>query len=113
MQNQNQTIPSPISGNALIDTGATHTSIDDAIAQQAGLAVTGTATMSSATHAHQTVNTYAGIIDFVGMAGTVTCNRAQGVNLQTHGIIALLGRDVLEHCLLVYNGQDGSFSLSV
>ena len=29
------------------------------------------------------------------------------------GVIALLGRDVLAMCVLVYNGTDGSVSLSI
>ncbi len=36
-----------------------------------------------------------------------------GSQLSAQGIVALIGRDVLQHFLLVYNGPAGMFSLSV
>jgi hypothetical protein len=33
--------------------------------------------------------------------------------IAAQGILMLLGRDVLAHCQLVYNGLTGHFSLSV
>ena len=40
-------------------------------------------------------------------------NRAMGVTLKAHGIVALVGRDLLRNCLFAYNGANGSFSLSI
>jgi hypothetical protein len=36
-----------------------------------------------------------------------------GAPLQSQGIPVLLGRDVLQHCVLVHNGTMGSLSLSI
>ena len=44
---------------------------------------------------------------------TISVNRAFGANLAIQGLIALIGRDLLAQCVLVYNGLDGSFSLSI
>ena len=39
--------------------------------------------------------------------------QAFGAKLAPQGLIALIGRDVLMNCVLVYNGIDGSFSISL
>ena len=44
---------------------------------------------------------------------SVNTFRAYGVNLESQKLIALFGRDLLARCVLVYNGTDGSFSLSL
>jgi hypothetical protein len=36
-----------------------------------------------------------------------------GVHYQKQGIHGLIGRDVLQHMLLVYNGYSGDFTLAV
>jgi len=69
--------------------------------------------MSSATHVDETVPIYAGKIEILGISISVNVLKAYGSNLQAQGLIALIGRDVLNKCVLVYNGPDGSFSLSV
>ena len=35
-----------------------------------------------------------------------------GANLEPRGSIALIGRDELKQLVLIYNGTDGSFTLS-
>ena len=105
--------PPPVSGRALIDTGATMTCVDSAAAQQAGLAFVDSGTMTSATHANETVPVFAGRLIIEATSITVNANRAFGANLAPQGLIALIGRDLLAQCVLVYNGLDGSFSLSI
>ena len=39
--------------------------------------------------------------------------RAYGASLASQGLIVLIGRDMLANCVLVYNGPDSSFSLSL
>jgi hypothetical protein len=50
-------------------------------------------------------------MEVVGV-GQVNLRRAYGVNIQAQGIIALIGRDLLENMILVYNGAEGMFSLA-
>ena len=105
--------PPPVSGRALIDTGATMTCVDSAAAQQAGLAFVDSGTMTSATHTNEKVPVFAGRLIIEATSITVNANRAFGANLAPQGLIALIGRDLLAQCVLVYNGLDGSFSLSI
>lgn len=105
--------PHPVSGFALIDTGASSTCIDQNAAEGAGLAVVDSGPMSSATHANEIVPIYAGKIEIIGMSISVNVMRAYGVNLNSQDLIALIGRDLLSQCVLVYNGLEGSFSLSI
>ena len=40
-------------------------------------------------------------------------NRAMGASLKAQGLVALIGRDILRACVLVYNGGAGTFSRSI
>ena len=113
VSDKGQDPPDPISGLALIDTGASVTCVDSVAARQAGLALVDTGTMSSATHANEIVPVFAGGLVIEAASITVNVNRAVGANLASQNLIALIGRDVLAKCMLVYNGLDGSFSLSI
>lgn len=108
-------IPAPVAGFALIDTGASVTCIDVASAQQAGLAISGTGSMNSATHANEQVPLFAGRLDIAGLDPNIAIWRALGANLREmhNGIIALIGRDVLKGTVLIYNGLTGTVSLSL
>ena len=106
-------LPPSLSGRALIDTGATMTCVDADAARRAGLAQVDSGTMTSATHANEKVPIFAGRLIMDAASITVNANRAIGANLSPQGLIALIGRDLLAQCVLVYNGLDGSFSLSI
>ena len=67
--------------------------------------------MASATHPEEIVPIFAGQIQVQGL-GEINAHRAFGANLETQGIVALIGRDVLKQLVLIYNGTDGSFTLS-
>jgi len=43
----------------------------------------------------------------------VDAPRAVGAALKAQGIVALIGRDVLQHCTLYYNGPAGQITLSI
>lgn len=103
----------PISGRALIDTGAKFTCVNAISARQAGLTQIDSETMNSATHANQKVPVFTGRIIIQGSNMTITANRAYGANLTAQDLVALIGRDMLERCVFVYNGSDGSCSLSL
>ena len=105
-------IPTSVTGTALIDTGASVTCIDRSAAEKAGLAIVDSGKISSVTHANEVVPIFAGRLDIHGLR-TVNTFRAYGVNLESQKLIALFGRDLLARCVLVYNGTDDSFSLSL
>jgi predicted aspartyl protease len=109
---QGKTLPTPISGLALIDTGATGTCIDDEAAQKLGLPVIDVAQMASATHANQECKVYPVQIDIQG-ALTLSSPRTIGAALAPQGLLILIGRDVLRNCNLFYNGPIGQFTLSM
>ena len=102
-----------IEGILLVDTGALETCIDQSAAEQAGLQVVDSGLLSSATQADQVVPIYTGVSEVRESGVTITCDRAYGVNLSPQGKIALLGRDVLRRSILIYNGLDGSYNLSM
>jgi predicted aspartyl protease len=106
-------LPPPVSGLALIDTGASVTCVDDAAAQALRLPVIDVVTMTSASHVATQQNVYPLQIEAVGFPMTINAPRVMGAALQAQGLVLLIGRDVLQHCLLVYNGLTGSFSLSI
>ena len=105
-------IPTSVTGMALIDTGASVTCIDQSAARKAGLAIVDSGNISSVTHANEVVPIFAGRLDIHGLRAVNTF-RAYGVNLESQKLIALFGRDLLASCVLVYNGTDDSFSLSL
>ena len=108
-----ETPPTPLAGLALIDTGASSTCVDREAAERAGLAVVDSGPISSATHQNEVAPIYAGRLNLAGIPQDIDAKRAYGANLEPQGLIALIGRDMPANCVLVYNGLDGSFSLSL
>ena len=106
-------VPAPVVGYALVDTGASSTCFDKNAADKAGLPIVDSGPMHSATHANETVPIYAGSLTIQGANINLLAHRAYGVNLAAQDLIALIGRDVLSKCILVYNGSDSSFSISI
>lgn len=106
-------LPPPVDGIALIDTGAAGTCIDADVATKLSLPVTGSGSITSATHAAIPCNLHPIQVEVVGWPVKFHTNRAMGTSLKAHGIIALIGRDVLRNCILIYNGAAGTFSLSI
>ena len=107
------TLPAPVSGLALIDTGASVTCVDQDAANQLQLPAIDVVQVASASHAAVDQNVYPIQVEVVGLPITVNAPRAIGAALAAQGILVLLGRDVLQHCVLVYNGTAGSISLSI
>ena len=70
---------------------------------------------SSATHRNVVVPVFSGRLEIPGFLNFDVPQGLMGVNL--HGnrmnIIALIGRDLLGAAILIYNGMDGHFSISV
>src|SRR5487761_1724435 len=101
---QGITLPTPLSGLALIDTGASVTCIDEAAAQQLQLPVVGTTQMVSASHANVQQNIYPVQIELVGANITIESPQTMAAALAAQGLLMLIGRDVLANCTLFYNG---------
>lgn len=106
-------LPAPESGLALIDTGATSTCIDDAAATRLGLPAIDVVTIASASHASTQQNVHPIQIEVIGLPITISAPRAIAAPLAAQGLLVLIGRDVLQHCTLFYNGPGGSVSMSV
>lgn len=105
-------VPAPISGEALIDTGASTTCIDDAKAQELHLPVVDVVNMTSASHASTQQNVYPVLIEVPGGI-RINVPRAIAANLAPQGLVALIGRDFLQRCTLFYNGPNGVITLSL
>lgn len=119
LQAAQQPLPQPVSIRALVDTGASCTCIDPSVLQSLQLTPTGSASMHTPTTG--AIPAAADQYD-VGLAifaatnqvplflATVPVIAAQ--LLQAQGIHALIGRDILQQCVLHYNGAIGTFTLA-
>jgi len=113
-----QQIPAPQIIRALVDTGASITSIDPSVLTALNLTATG----STLIHTPSTGNqpTTADVFD-IGLIIAASNNQPLlsidimpvicSELLVTQGFHALIGRDVLAQCVLIYNGETNSFTL--
>ena len=108
---QGKTLPTPKSGLALIDTGASNTCVDEQAAKDLGLPVIDVANMQSASHEKHECNIYP--VQIITPIVTLNAPRAMGAALASQGLLVLIGRDVLQNCNLFYNGPMGQFTLSL
>jgi hypothetical protein len=103
-----QRTPAPVRGLGLIDTGSTLSFVDTQMAGALSLAPTGytaisTVTPGSTDHfmslhdAALTIVGHGGVIEFASVH-VVVCD------LSALGVSVLIGRDVLDQCLLQYHG---------
>jgi predicted aspartyl protease len=113
MLQEGRAVPEPASGFALLDTGASHTCVDEQTARELHLPVVDTATMASASHASTSANVYPVTIEIAGLPIPIHAPHAIGGELRSQGLLALIGRDVLQSCTLFYNGVSGEITLCV
>ena len=112
----NSPIPAPLTGFALIDTGATHSCVDATKFAALGVNPTGTIQIGTSSGSFSK-STYPAKFRFPTANFELEFSTVIGADLSQqviHGVelVALLGRDFLTHCLLVYNGPVGLFTLS-
>jgi len=117
LSTQNQQIPAPRSGLALIDTGATRSCVDSQIISSLGVNPIGITTLGTARGRSQH-HLYPAKFSFPAIRFEVEFGSVVGVDLSGQGagnmqIIALIGRDVLSRCILIYHGTKGCFSLAL
>jgi predicted aspartyl protease len=105
-------VPAPVVGNALLDTGAVSTCIDEEAAQKLQLPVVNVVNMASASHPSTKANVYPVKFQIAGLPFDFTA-LAIGAPLAVQGLIALIGRDVLQHCTLIYSGGLSQISLCI
>lgn len=105
-------VPDAVNGTAMIDTGASSTCIDQRAAERAGLPTIQKAMMASASHANHEVPVYAAKL-VIPQFSAIDVPYALGANLESLNLVALIGRDLLQAAVLVYNGTDGSIALSI
>ena len=107
----------PQQGAAIIDTGATQTCVDAETAKSAGWPMIDTAKLSSVTHPDHEVPVFAGHLSCPTLGNTIHVPRWMGVNLRPDEadlpVVGLIGRDLLQQAIFIYNGHDGSFSLAL
>ena len=110
-------LPSPITGPALIDTGATRSCIHVPIMSNLGVNPIGVVTsgtpagqvLHSLYPAHFTFPATNIEIDFTSVVGV----DLSGQIINDQQLIALVGRDVLSMGILVYNGTTGTFTFAM
>jgi hypothetical protein len=114
----NQPVPPAVSGITLVDTGATMTCVHEAILTGLGLQPVGQVQSGTANGPVQQ-NVYMTRLVFPLLGWTVDLPVA-GVDLTgqqaqlnpPQDIIALLGRNLLRNCVLIWNGVGGFWSIS-
>ena len=115
-----QPIPPPVPIHALIDTGASCTCVDPSVLTSLQLSPTGPCMMntpsSGATpHATQQYDMRLVIPGPSPMHPTLDLRNipvASAEILIHQGFHALIGRDILRHCMFTYNGSMGLFTLA-
>ena len=107
-------IPQPVAGLALIDTGASTTCIDEQAANSLHLPTVDVVNVATASQAFAQLNVYPIRIEIIGATQPINLDlpRAIGAPLAAQDLLLLVGRDVLQHCTLFYNGV-GEITLAV
>ena len=97
----------------LVDTGASGSAVDHEVIAQLGLQPTGSIAIATPSHDHHDVLTFD--IDLIIEENNVHIADVPvfATGFKKQGIDGLIGRDVLQHMLLVYNGYAGNFTLAV
>ena len=106
-----QPIPNPEGGWALVDTGATLSAVDAQIATRLNLPVISAArVLTAAGPATQPVYAVALALG-TSPAQVLEPVFATGTDLQAHGLVALIGRDILRRLMLLYDGRLGYWAV--
>jgi hypothetical protein len=120
LKNAGEKIPDLIQIRALIDTGASSTCVDTTVLKGLQLTPTGSSPMVTPSTGNKPVDVDQYDIGILVppakpnqtplMFGTVAVCSIDLI--QSQGFHALIGRDILSHCLLSFNGASGLFTLA-
>lgn len=111
-------VPPVVTGNFLIDTGASGTCVDPSLIAKLGIPASGsvaiqTPSTQGAPHQCDTYDVMLFIPAGESQAGHfIEVMPVFETHLSGQGIDGLLGRDVLQSCVLIYNGVTNLFTLS-
>jgi len=105
-----QPISPPFSTTALIDTGASHTAVHPMILHHLGVTQTGAALVAVPGHPHANRPLY-DVRVTLGTHRTAFAVQVAKIVPATHTVAVLLGRDILRNGALLYDGENGAFSL--
>lgn len=111
---QPEGVPDPVTGIALIDTGATKTAVDEKVCKHLRLPAVGVVRMSHAAGSEMR-NVYAIQMTFPGTPlPSMVLTSASSVDLSGGGqpYILLIGRDILQNLKMTYNGPRGRLELA-
>lgn len=108
-------LPAPITGKALIDTGASISAVDvKMINEQFNLPTMGITEVLTPSGVKENRYIYPISLSFPGTSlPKVSLLPTVGCDLAQQNIVALLGRDILSSFILIYNGPGAYISLSV
>lgn len=110
---RHEAVPAAVSGLALIDTGSISTCIDEEVAKQMNLPIVNVVNMASASHALSKANQYPIKLQITGLPMFFNAPTATGAPLKAQGLLALIGRDILQSCTFIYTGALGQISLCI
>ena len=110
MRAASEVVPAPVQLQAMIDTGATSTVIQQGIASKLGLKPVGVAHITTPSSTGVPCFEYA--VRYLLPNNVVVNGVVIEAPLEGQQIQALIGRDVLAHGVLVYIGYMGSYTLS-
>lgn len=102
-------IPKPITGNALIDTGASASVVDLSIISSLQISPVGVATVLTTAGPVQQ-NLFP--MRFVFPRLVIDVSAVLGADLRPFGIVSLIGRDILSLFLMIYHGLAGVITLA-
>lgn len=106
-----KSIPQPISGDALVDTGASCCCVEESHLISLGLQPIGQTEVRSP-NGIRSQNLYFVRLTFPGTPIPPLELRVVGVQMNQGTTISLIGRDVLRHYVLIYNGPMGCYTIA-
>ncbi len=118
LQDSGQPIPNAITVKGLVDTGASTTCIDTSVVEALGLETKGDVAVITPSTGDQPIDVdYYDItaMIFAGMDQPPLLNATLLVAelpIQNQGFQAIIGRDLLSECVLIYNGATEQYTLS-
>jgi len=107
-------LPEPRLGQALIDTGASLTAVDEEVLKALGLQPTGQIRLATPCQANVPASIYPVRMSFPKTTISVVGDglAVAGVTLRHQGYVALLGRNFLARAVFTYNGPGGFFTVA-
>lgn len=105
-----QPVPEPVSGTALIDTGASISAVDFSVLRTLQINQVDVIELATPSNPDATGEGYPAKI--ILPDHEVELNIVLGADLRPFNAIALIGRDILCDCLLIYFGQSGRIVFS-